>query len=460
MQKILVNNRDLIENADKSTLKADVAASAGTITVESINQFAINKILLIGELGKETAEIIKTHASTAPTGNTVTLASNTGNAHSHGEPVYIIDYDQYEISWDSTATATTPSATLVTEAIDIENEEHLYNETTKSSGYYYVRKKETIGNTFSAYSDAIPYAGWGTGTVGYAIQYALVRNGGEYTDDVTHQFCIEEINNCLKTIEGKQLRWPQHQVYNYVLGQTSRGTFIWTLPTDIYDNDTNKSIVAVRIGDGARLTYKDPIEFEEELDDAIYTQVTTQATAGSTTLAIDNSYDFADSGSVNVYVSGTKYNLTYTGVTRSATAGVLTGIPASGTGAITVTIAVDIYVFQNEDEGEPKYFTIRNGNLEIWPLSDSTADNENVYLDYFTVATEVDTDGDTLDTERADMVKYYLTAKVRAMIKNGGIIDPNDTDYMLFGSALADAIKFKRSGLKHKMKPKLNTISY
>jgi hypothetical protein len=72
-----------------------------------------------------------------------------------------------------------------------------------------------------------------------------------------------------------------------------------------------------------------------------HTQVTTEAVATQTTLEIDNSYDFDDSGSVNLFISGTLYTITYTGVTRSATAGILTGIPASGDGSITVTIPVD-----------------------------------------------------------------------------------------------------------------------
>lgn len=74
------------------------------------------------------------------------------------------------------------------------------------------------------------------------------------------------------------------------------------------------------------------------------TQVRTQATAGATTLEIDNSYDFLDTGSVTVFLDGDLHEITYTGVTRSATAGVLTGIPAAGTGSITETIAVDTNV--------------------------------------------------------------------------------------------------------------------
>ena len=124
-------------------------------------------------------------------------------------------------------------------------------------------------------------------------------------------------------------------------------------------------MIALRIGTRGNLDYLDPVWFDAQMSGVKRTQVTTQATSGQTTLAINNSYDFADSGSVNIYVSGTKYSITYTGVTRSATAGVLTGVPASGTGSISVTIAVDTYVWQDENEGIPTNFTVRNGNINF-----------------------------------------------------------------------------------------------
>lgn len=465
--KIRVNNSDLTVGADFSFLKANVAAAAGTITVNSINKFAINKILLIGEFGEETSEIIKTHASTAPTGNTVTLASNTVYAHNAGTKVYIIDYDQYELSHATTATGTKTALTTTLGsglvAIDAESRFTLYNDTQFSTGFYFVRKKDSIGATFSAYSDAIPATGLTTNTVGHAIEYALKRNGlNGFDDDVDHQFMLTEANSCLKYIQGKQLRWDEHHLLNAVLGQTSRGTntlLLSSLSTEIYDNDSNKSITAVRVGDGSNLIYKDPEEWEGDIiGDVKTTQVTTQASAADTTLEIDNSYDFDDSGTVNVYISGTKYSITYTGVTRSATAGVLTGVPASGTGSITVTIPVDTNVWQDEDEGNPKYFTVRNQKIEIYPLPDATYDNKNVYLDYWTIATEVDSDGDTLDTDRFDMVKYWLTWAVRSQKKHDGRRDLNDSDFVMFRECLNDAIRNKGRGMRYKHAPKLNTI--
>ena len=298
--------------------------------------------------------------------------------------------------------------------------------------------------------------------MGYAIDYALRKNKTSFTEEITRSYCYDEINSCLKYVQGKQVHWPEQSVENAVLGQSVRGTLTFALSaltTEIYDNDSNKSIIALRVGNGGNLVYRDP-EYGEQniLGDVIYTQVRTAASAGATTLAIDNSYDFADSGTVNVYVSGTKYSITYTGVTRSATAGVLTGVPASGTGSITVTIAVDTYVWQGETEGEPTDYTVRNQNVEIWPLPSGNYDNFNVTIDYFTVCTEINTDGDTLDASQAYPMKYWLTAKVRALKDNKGVMKADDPDWMLFRETLNDLVRTKRSNFRFPMGPKLNKI--
>ena len=469
---IVVNNKDLIENADKSFLAADIASGVSSLTLESTQRFYTNQIIVIGEIGTERTEIIKTHSATTPSGQTLTLASATSRAHQRGDPVYIINYDRYELSHATTATGskTTLTITGVDSAlgsglitIDSEKEFTTYFDAQFSTGYYFVRKKETIGNTFSGYSDPIPASGLEINSVGYAIDYALRRNSTAFGEKITHEFMIEEVNSCLKYIRGKQLRWPEDQSLNTVLGQTSRGTNVFALSglsTAIYDANSNKSIIGLRIGGGSGLRYRDPVEWENNiLGDVVTTQVTTQATSGQTTLEIDNSYDFDDSGTVHVFISGTQYDITYTGVTRSATAGILTGIPASGDGAITVTIPVDTNVWQDEDEGTPSDYTVRNGNVEIYPLPDGNNDNKNIYIDYFTIATVVDTDADTIDLQRFDIVKLWLVAKVRAEIKTEGKMPLDDPDFVLCREQISDAIKFKK-GFRHPMRPKLNQISY
>lgn len=444
---------------EETVLTSSVAAGASTLTVQDINGFAINKILLIGELGQEGSEIIKTHAATAPTGTTVTLASNLVFSHSAQTKVYIIEFDQVEISHADTLTGA--KSVLGTVAIQADQLVQVYTDTTETAGFYFARYKETIGNTFGGYSDGIAYGGWGPSTVGYMMDRSLSELKETLSDIITIQDCLAWINDGLRYVQGKLKTFPQYQQLNYVAGQTARGLFTVSLPTDLYDTTTNRSIKTVRLGrNGDVLRFLHPDEFEHRQGGVVYTQVTTQAVATDTTLAIDNSYDFDEEGTVSVYISGTKYDITYTGVTRSATAGVLTGIPASGDGSITVTIPVDTYVFQNEIEGRPLFYTVRNEALEYWPMADSQYSNQNIYLDYLTEADQVNSLGDTIDAQRYDMMQDYLTWRIKMKKMNSSNLDMNDGWYVAFKEKLNDYVRTLIPLFKRRMMPNINRIQY
>lgn len=469
-----IDNSELVSNAvAESYLTADAAAASGTITVKNITGFGINQILLIGELGTDSAEIILTHASTTPSGTTVTLASNTVKAHTTGDKVRVIPFNQIELKRGTTTTASAATALTVATTADFNPASSLgsglvavdpttivqKHETSEhTSGYYFARYKNSITSDFSGYTDALVYGGWDRATVGYMIERSLSDIGKTLSESITRQDCYAWLNEGMRELKGKLKRWPEHYKDNQVIGQTSRGTNIVSMPSDIYDTETQKSIVGLRIGTGRNLRYLDPTAFEAYLYNVASTQVRTQATAGATTLEIDNSYDFDDSGSVALYISGTKYTVTYTGVTRSATAGILTGIPASGTGSISVTIPVDTYVWQGEVEGIPFVYTVRNGQIEFWYLPDASNDNANVYADYNTVATEVNSDGDTIDYQRFDILQAYLTWRMHCKAKLDGKLDQKSAWYTTYKERLNDAIRTLAQGRTFGFAPKVNRM--
>jgi hypothetical protein len=452
---VRVDQVRVAENAlAKTYLNANMAASSGTLTVKDIAGFAVGKYVWINPF-RPNSEIIAVHSSTAPSGSTITLASNTSFAHSVGEEVLYVEFNQVVIS--HAATLGGSKSDLVTTGLLAREKEYRYLDVSQTSGYYFARFKDSVATLYSGYSDGIEYGGWDANTVGYMIDSALQEIDVEFSERLTIQDCLRWINKGLREIKGKLRKWPEHTVSDYVAGQTLRGTNVVTLPTNIYDNETNRSILAVRIGDNWTLDFIDTSAFDEVVGDVNKTQVRTQATSGSTTLEIDNSYDFDDSGTVTVYISGTKYDITYTGVTRSATAGVLTGIPASGEGSITVTIPVDTYVWQDETEGTPLFYTIRNGALEFWPLVDAELDNQNVYMDYNAQVTAVDGEGDTIDFQRYDMLEDYLTWRVWCFSQNNGALDRSNHYYLQFKESLNDAIR--TTVLPRKItRPRINRI--
>lgn len=466
---LYIDNGPLVEAAIAETyLTADIASGVGTITVRNISGIAVNLIIYLEELGDENAEIVKTHASSAPSGSTVTLAANTVRSHAAGCKVRVIAYDQIELKHTTTedgsktALTTTLGSGLV--AIQADTKVQVYEETEFTTGYYFARYKDSIGGGFSGYTDAVVFGGWLAYTVGYAIQQALHRLSLTLNEKITRKYCYDDgINDCLRVAKGKLKRWPKHHIFNYILGQVTYGSNEVTLPTDIYDATTNRSIVGVRIGKDIHLTHEDPETFEDRFQGMAKTAIRTQAVATDTSLAVDNSYDFADSGTLHVYVAGIRYDVTYTGITRDTETGAtaaFTGIPASGTGSITVTVPVDSVVLQGDVDGLPTVFTVRNGKLAFAPLANSSYLNNNIYLDYDTVVDQVNSDGDVIDFERWDMVLEYLTWKIKMLARHDGELDFKDGFYLSFKERLNDAIRTSKPATRSPMGPRLNTINY
>ena len=78
-------------------------------------------------------------------------------------------------------------------------------------------------------------------------------------------------------------------------------------------------------------------------------------------------------------------------------------------------------------------------------------------MDYFTVATVVDSDGDTIDLQRFDMIKDYLTWRVRMKVDNDGLLDMRDGIYQQYKEKLNDAIRTSITFAK-KSGPKVNRM--
>lgn len=467
---IYADINELFEGVETLVLDADAAAGTSTITVKNITGAAINNILFFRFPGNESAEIIATHASTAPSGTTVTLASTLVRSHPAGTTIYIIRANTVRFyhsttEVDANADDSTLTALAAAQNIDPTLTRNFYDDTLQTTGYYYFRFIDSINSTNLLYSDAMPFGTFeitfSENEVGYILEQVRRKLGHDWDERFSKQAAMDEINACLRYMQGKLKHWSKYLVADYVLGQTARGTFDFALPSDIYDNETNKSILQLRIGTSlAPLIPLDEKEFDALMQDVAFTQVRTLAVVGGTTLAIDNSYDFDDSGTVHIYTSNAQDEITYTGVTRSATTGILTGVPASGDGAIGAAHAVDTYVWQNEQEGQPRYFNVRSGRVRIYPLADGTWDNKNVLIDYNEEATAVNSESDTIDAPRYDAVKHWLLWQGKNYWRNNGKSDTKDDDFLLFGDILKAAIRTEVSGQKYKMAPKLNTINY
>lgn len=440
-QGIYCLNEFILRGRPQTNLNASADSGASTITVFNIKGFSEGNYYVAINPGNGNAEIVKMHASTAPSVNTIILATTLANNHNANEPVYFIRYNQIEFSNSATAGGTKSTTGLGNKDIQIDKLWTICPDNTNSSGYAFARFYASDGGAYSNYSAAAPYANADFNTVEYLINETLAEAKLKFTENLTTDYLIKQINECLRDIRRYKNKLSWAQSFNAILGQTSQGQFRFSAPSDIYDKYSFKAIDAIRIGGEPALIKVDPNYFFNRLMANIhFTQVRTTGAVGAITLEIDNSYDFDDSGSITV---GSQ-TITYTGVTRSATAGVLTGVPASGTGAIATQIEVDDWVFQGETSSEPKYWTMFNGYIYIYPLPSSTWDNFNLNCDYFKTITSVDSLDDAVDYIQFDLIKYWLKWKSKAMEKNDGELNLQDSDYLLYRDGLKLMIKKDR----------------
>lgn len=439
----------------ETRLSAAVSATGTSLTVQDNAGLSNTDFIRLGALGIDKSEAVRINA--AVTHGTALSTTAAIFAHPIGTEVSKILFDQWAVYGNTTNT--TIGATLIaTINVAWDEARTTYVNTGTEYAYYFVVPYNSYTTTASdTYSDGVSSSlGYADNTVGSLVEKALTASQSERGGRITDKWLLSEVNDCLRFLTGKLKRWDFLQVFDHALGSVTLGSHTWSLPADIEGGDDVGSILDVRIGTGVGLTYKDKKEFESEMFGVAHTAVTTQAVATDTTLEIDNSYDFADSGTVTVYISGTAYDITYTGVTRSATAGILTGIPASGDGSITVTIPVDTEVWQNPSLGLPRYFTVYEGLIKIWPPADASNDNNNIWLDYYSSKTSVDSYADAIESPRHDAVKHWLTAKMRALRRENGELNPNDPDWMMFREIVADSViqELSRQGQKRKTMPK------
>lgn len=416
-----------------SSLKTDYAAAVGSVTVYSISQFAINQLLLIGEYGSEGSELIKTHAATEPTGYTVTFASNTAKAHQKDTKIYILSFDQIEFSHADTLTGS--KTVLATTTIDPEEETMLYEDTSNTSGYYFTRYKNSITSTYSDYSDGIPYSGLPKNTVGYAIDTAMNELGAKFSERLTFGMLIEFSKQMLQLVRGKMRSWSQYRVYDQNFGTVSQGVRRWAIPSDVYDQTSNKSILSLRLGNSTPLLPVDKSEYIETTEDVRYTEVATEGAVGAISLVLDDTSDLDDEGSIDVYVSGTKYTIEYTDNTKS------TNTLTIDSDQITVALPVDSQVWQNAEEGTPEYFSIRDGYVYIWPAISSEFEGQNLTGDYLTDIEDIDSQMDVIKGNYYFMLLHYLKWKIKAVLDNSGKEDMSDPSYVQFRELLNDNVR-------------------
>lgn len=425
---------DLLVNSKPLTyLTAAQASGSGTLTVESIFGFSINQYIAIGQIGEERTEIIRLHASTSPSGSTITLASNTVQTHSVGAPIYVVDFDQVEFSRSSTESGS--KSVLATNSIAADSIHSIYDDAVNSTGFAFWRFKNSGDSSFSDYADAIPYAGYDLDAAAEIFERALSLSGEHLNPRLTYPNMFDFLNDFVALANSENTRWAEAKVYNHELATMSTGDFEYTLPSNIARESDPTAIIAIRARDFPSLGYLSQRDFNKVTIELSQTKLATALTTSSTEIVLDNSSDFHDSGSV--HIDGDI--ISYTGNTRATNT--LTGVTD-----IDESHAVDVNVLQNQVTGVPIHYTISSRKtIRIFPVLSSQMNNRTLYLDYYKKIPRVNSIGDKILIKNIISAIEYVAYRIKKHVA-GGKLGVNDEDYQTFLKDFKQAIDRDKTG--------------
>ncbi len=109
--KLYLDHRQLISEALQSSYLTEPGSTGDTqVFLQDYIGFADNQIVLIEDFGSETAEIGTINGSPS-SNNGVVLDSALSRSHPAGSRIYIIDFDQVELSHATTATGSKTTLT-------------------------------------------------------------------------------------------------------------------------------------------------------------------------------------------------------------------------------------------------------------------------------------------------------------------------------------------------------------
>jgi len=211
----LTRNFELVKNREKTFLTAAISATATTLTVKAVdsNAWANNDWVIVGEIGTKNAEILQINGSVSD-GTSLTI-DNAGSggaryAHSVDEPVYRIDYNQYDV-YRNTTDSTSGLTTLVSgREIQVDDLFSRYEDGSNSTGYGFIRFYNSQTGGYSDYSDGIPYTGYTPRSLGRMIRKVRKLLGEISFKYVQDEDITDEINEGQRDIAHERL-WPFYE---------------------------------------------------------------------------------------------------------------------------------------------------------------------------------------------------------------------------------------------------------
>lgn len=361
----------LLDNYSKSFLIAPIAAAGTALSVADNNGFADDDWFILGDPGDETTEEDDVNG-VVTRGQSLTITNTNKFAHEVNAPMTKI-YERKITVYGSATDGGSLTAIYNTGAAKSIQWNRPFTEitlTTTETAYAFYVVKFYDGTTESSASDYIPSTGLTNAYVGDMIQKALHATNSVIDNLITYDFLIRAANDCQdeitqyvymsKTGDSIKKDWP----FEIVEDSTSLSALtlehryaVSGLSSSLKYPDTKQAILSVRFGTKplTNLNFRD---IESIYQDVIVDKLSSAVLAAATSMTLTDSSMFsATNGSVKIGAE----TITYT--TNTVSTGVLSGIPASGTGSLAAGYAAGRSVWKSPPSGRPQRYAVFNDEL-------------------------------------------------------------------------------------------------
>lgn len=423
MKTIYVQNTDLTRDKRSSYLTEDLVSGGSTFRVQSILGFeslttSSGQIVILGDIGNERSEILRTSNSIAPssTYKEITLRDNLNFDHPQDTKVTIVDYNRASFEWSATVGGSKSTLTAYPSNVQADQKETLYVDTVQSSGYYFTRFNEAIGNTYSDYSDPVPFGGYDDNSVAMIKKRALDELSEEVDGNmITNEFLNQSLWAARREFHNATGKRPFRQKFNVPIGTAQTGSYRIDLPTDVDAPYGPQNIYGVRIGANPNMNWMDKKEWDNYYISKPHTYLLSAYTVGARDLYVNSANDFASSGVIVVENTSITYS------DKSNSGGTLR---ISVQGASSASSGSEVW--QNTTYGLPDMFTVWSdpqGSAYIYfnrPI-DTAYIGMNIYADYYRSVVAYNSDADILDEPEYDMFVDYLKYKIKERKNRGNI---------------------------------------
>jgi len=409
-----------ISGYTRTSMTAPLTAGGTTLTVRDNNNYEDDDWFILGEVGDAKTEECDVNGAVTR-GTSLTITNTTKFSHEIDTPVTRIFERKIKIYGASTdggsGTLIASIDAITGDAFEIQWDRP-YSEWTLIStdttySYYYAVFFD--GTTSSSASDYVPSTGLAYNTAKKLIESALKHVKADVDGDlITWDWLLDKVNDWQDAVtsyvdeSGIPKDWT-FEIYedtsSIAISENENEYALSSLTYDMKYPDSFQGIIQVKIG-ADELDYIDHDEMEEELDGLVRATVATAASAGDTSLVLSDTYEFPESGSA--YVG--EDLITFTGNTEASST--LTGIPASGTGAITDTRAVGTVVWYGVTPATPDKYTVFNGEIILNKPCESNIANRKIKFKYFKALSRLTALSNVTDITYTRTAKLYIGSEI------------------------------------------------